>query len=182
MTPIKLHPCSFFFILDQRLAVSCCFPQRIILIPVLITKLACYDPGGVRGTIINGLKSIYQICLLQTGLYGEQACSKRGPFTDFRSTLIFWLSFRKNPPAQSISKIETLLKDQVWQLISRVWKILGHRYQRPKALVSDHPSQPCSMSFHKSVLLQKPYSSSGFWVQRIKFSIWSKRKKNWFEI
>ena len=27
MTPIKLHPCSFFFILDQRLAVNCCFPQ-----------------------------------------------------------------------------------------------------------------------------------------------------------
>ena len=76
----------------------------------------------------------------------------------------FW---GKNAPAQSISKIETLLKDQVWQLISRVWKILGHRYQRPKTLVSDHPTLPCSMSFHKSVLLQKPYSSSGFWVQRI---------------
>ena len=89
MTPIKLHPCSFFFILDQRLAVNCCFPQRIILILILITSLACHDPGGVRGTIINGLKSIYQICLLQTGLYGEQACSKRGPFTDFQSTLIF---------------------------------------------------------------------------------------------
>ena len=154
MTPIKLHPCSFFFILDQRLAVNCCFPQMIILILILITKLACYDPGGVRGTIINGLKSIYQICLLQTGLYGEQACSKRGPFTDFRSSLIFWLSFGKNVLAQSISKIETLLKEEVWQLISRVWKISGHRYQRPKALVSDHPSQPCSMSFHKSVFLQ----------------------------
>ena len=61
MTPIKLHPCCFFFILDQRLAVNCCFPQRIILIFILITKLACYDTGGVRGTIINGLKSIYQI-------------------------------------------------------------------------------------------------------------------------
>ena len=115
MTPIKLHPCSFFFILDQRLAVNCFFPQRIIIILILITKLACHDPGGVRGTIINGLKSIYQICLLQTGLYGEQACSKRGPFHRFSvdSYLLtkFWR--KKTAPAQSISKIETLLKDQV---------------------------------------------------------------------
>ena len=77
--------------------------QRIILIFILITKLACHDPGGVRGTIINGLKSIYQICLLQTGLYGEQACSKRGPFHRFSVDSYLLTKFWKNPPQLSQS-------------------------------------------------------------------------------
>ena len=116
----------------------------------MMMLVACDDPSGVSRTIINGLKSIYQIPLLPPiWALWRQACSRRGPFMDFRSLL----SWTKVYNAYWTNPLEPI-KGPSPTVNSGVLQILGHRYQRTKVSVSDDPSPPCSMRSHHNAAVR----------------------------
>ena len=99
---------------------------------------------GVRRTIINGLKSIYQIPSLlsiPSGLYGGKPALKED---------LSWISghfYQGGTKVYNTYWINPLqpIKGPSPTVNSGVLQISGHRYQRTTVSVSDDPSQPCSM-------------------------------------